>query len=218
MKSRYYAMGIVAALVMIGAAYAPAALGHANLWSQQNDREDKVADAPDDQDNETAEHQSEAAPVIAGGGWFDVKVGNMTFKDTFGLFISGNASFMNASSFVLQGRDLSTRIQSVNFTEVTFSNDNKTVDAVGWCTANGSTGYWFRITATDMGNRSADVLHLWVYKDSNKNWMMDEATPTWHWLVNGLGGGQISAGGFEEPSDDMDDDHDSDTDEEPDDD
>jgi hypothetical protein len=85
---------------------------------------------------------------------------------------------------------------------------------MGWCTVNGNTGFWFNLTVSDNGDRSADVLQLSVYEDENGTGDMDETTPTWQWTANGLGGGQIgNAAGDEEP-DDADNDSDNDDEEE----
>ena len=203
MNGKYYAICLAAVLVMLGAAMVPAGL-NANLQGTANGHENNSTHAPDD-NNETENETAEAAPALGGGGWFMVTVGNVIFKDTFGMSISMNAS---SSEFVFQGRDASVRVHSLNFTKVSFSNNNTTVSALGWCTVNGSKGFWFNLTAMDLGNRSSDMLQLRVYKDVNKTGVMDETTPTWQWTANGLGGGQIGNSSGNESNEAADNDHD----------
>jgi hypothetical protein len=214
MSGKFYAISLLAVLAMLGAALAPAAL-HANVWNangkQKNLANDSQDDNDHDNDNETHENETRVIPSIGGGGWFAVTVGSTTYKDTFGMFISGDSSV--PSEFVLQGRDASVRVHSWNFTKISFANNNTTVNAMGWCTVNGAGGYWFNLTAMDLGDRHSDKLQLTVYKDSNNNSQMDETTPAYQWTVNGLGGGQIASASMEEfrdDSEDQDDDHEDD--------
>ncbi len=185
MRGNYYAISLVLALVMLGAAIVPSTMSVNMLGTQQSPDDDN------DQDQNETENETAEAPVIAGGGWFIVKAGNFSFKDTFGMTISGNKSA--GSAFVLQGRDASVRVHSLNFTMISFSANNTTVNAKGWCTVNGMKGFWFNLTAKDNGSRSHDMLSLAVFKDVNVTGVMDEKNATYMWIANGLGGGQISS-------------------------
>ncbi len=189
MRGTYYALSLAAVLVMLGAAVVPASM-NINLLGGAHAHD---PDANDGDHNETDENETAEAvgPVIAGGGWFMVTVGNVSYKDTFGMAIYENTSI--PSSFVLQGRDMSVRVHSLNFTRIAFYGNNTTANAQGWCTVNGAKGYWFNLTAMDMGKRSSDMLMLSVYKANETGAVNLSAPPTYNWLANGLGGGQISS-------------------------
>jgi hypothetical protein len=94
MNGKYYALCLAAALVMLGAAIVPSTssvipLGQANGHEKNN--------APDDH-NETGGNETNAVPVMGGGGWFIEVASNVSYKDTFGMSISANESAH--SSFV----------------------------------------------------------------------------------------------------------------------
>lgn len=202
MKGKYYAICLAAAFVMLGAAIVPSTSSVIPL-GQANGHGEFSNDAWEDH-NETGDNETEAAHVIGGGGWFMVVVDNVSYKDTFGMSITENDSAN--SSFVFQGRDASIRVHSLNFTGIDFSDNNTTASARGWCTVNGNTGFWFSLKISDNGTRSDDVFQLSVYKDKNRTGDMDEDTPTWQWIANGLGGGQIGSSAEDDEADDSDDD------------
>ncbi len=201
MNGKCYMICLAAALAMLGAAIVPAGMNATPLGvAYSHDVSSNDSDHNETSDNDTGEA---SGPAIGGGGWFMVTVGNVSYKDTFGMGISGNTSV--GSAFVLQGRDQSVRVHSLNFTQITFSSNNTTVNAKGWCTVNGAAGYWFNLTAMDGGNRSSDMLALAVYKDVNHTGDMNETTPTYQWVAMGLGGGHISISPGNEDHEDADD-------------
>jgi|GEM_PF-1691293 len=159
---------------------------------EENDYHDHDTDTNETNDNETNETEPVNVTAAAGGGWFMGTNGTKAFKITFGMFVVANVSLANYSHFVLQGRNVSERIQSMNFTKILVGNE--TLEAWGWCRANGMPGYWFHLNVTDGGSRSNDTFSLEVYKDTNGNWNMDETTPMWVWMTHGLAGGNITVG------------------------
>jgi hypothetical protein len=128
-----------------------------------------------------------------GGGWAAVNMSGTIYKDTFGVFL-GLKDNLTIGGFVFQARDQGAVIHSVNLTNAKcFSSaaNSSTFDVRGWATYNKAEGFWFRLVLMDLGKGSLGILDLTLYKDLNKNWMMDEQIPLLHWIFNGLGGGNI---------------------------
>ncbi len=87
---------------------------------------------------------------------------------------------------------------ATNFTKVEV--DNKSIENVtvvsawGWAIYNKSTGFWFNLVLVDGGPAMKDMLKLFIYKDTDHNWTMDETSPLVMWVFEDLGGGNIWAG------------------------
>jgi len=183
---KHLAIGMVAAIGVLVAFLMPSSL--AVPMGEAVGSADATEETEDD---DTAES---SPPVVVGGGWYKAVVGDEVCKNTFGLLISGDKNYTDLSALVFHGRDADVKIISIEFTQISFFNEDSSVEAFGWCTANGETGYWFHVVAEDLGRRTLDTLGLFVYADANADGMMDEDTPAWSWETSGLGGGQIASG------------------------
>lgn len=168
----------------------------------------QVKDHGSDHDNEIMENEKDTDDIeeigangtllAGGGGWNSVKMSGSIFKDTFGVFIDGDSGNWSYSSLVFQARDQDSTLHALNFTNVVFDNTsvaNMTyVHAWGWASFDDTQGFWFHLVLMDNGSRSNDLFDLALYKDTNKNWIMDETAPLLHWVFNGLEGGNIWIG------------------------
>jgi hypothetical protein len=148
-----------------------------------------------DHDNET-EDMDNVTAIAGGGGWQMVNMSDVLYKDTFGCFI-GEQNNMSVGGFVFQARDQGVTIHATNFTHVDVDNtsvENATiVTAKGWALYDKSAGFWFTLILVDNGT-TGDMLKLFIYKDLDKNWTMDESSPLLQWVFESLGGGNIWAG------------------------
>jgi len=160
-------------------------------------------------DNDTDENEMNEnwTLVAGGGGWHGQNMSATIYKDTFGVFIVGDSGNWSNSSFVFQARDQGATLHALNFTNIVFDNttvENMTfVHAWGWASYDKVKGFWFHLVLMDNGTRSNDLLDLTLYKDSDKNWTMDETTPLLHWIFDGLDGGNIWVGADVEEEVDM---------------
>ncbi len=153
-----------------------------------------------DDDNETGEmedHEANATAIAGGGGWQIVNMSGVLFKDTFGVFI-GEIDNVTVGEFVFQARDQGVTIHSSNFTKVEVDNTSMVnvtiVSAWGWAIYDKSVGFWFNLMLFDGGHGSKDMLKLFIYKDADHNWTMDETSPLVMWTFESLGGGNIWTG------------------------
>jgi hypothetical protein len=145
--------------------------------------------------NETGE-MNNTTPIAGGGGWQMVNMSDVLYKDTFGCFI-GERDNMSVGGFVFQARDQGVTIHATNITHVDVDNtsiENATiVTATGWALYDKTAGFWFTLVLVDNGTHG-DMLKLFIYKDLEKNWTMDESSPLLQWVFESLGGGNIWAG------------------------
>lgn len=157
-----------------------------------NPSEGKSKGHTGDADEEDDENETSLA---GGGGWYSVNMSGSIYKDTFGVHIGGNLSNCSDNSFVLQAREQDATIHSRNFTDIQLDNtsvENVTlVHAWGWAIYDKSEGFWFHLILMDNGSRANDSFELELYKDTGKDWTMDEASPLLHWVFAGLQGGNI---------------------------
>jgi len=163
------------------------------LGSDFNETKDNSLDSDDKAtDDETDLNETMSA---GGGGWYRVNMSGTLYKDTFAVCIDGNPGNWSKSSLVLQARDQNATIHAVNFTNIVFDNttvENMTyVHAWGWAKCDKAEGFWFHLVIMDNGTRSSDLFDLTLYNDSDGNWTMDETAPLFHWVFDGLGGGNI---------------------------
>lgn len=179
-------------------------LNHSSQVAPTSGSEDSENETGD-HDNETIENDIEMEDFEAndvngtllagGGGWFEVNMSGTIHKDTFGVFIDGDSGNWSYSGLVLQARDQQATIHGLNFTKVVFDNTtvaNMTyVHAWGWASFDKVEGFWFHLILMDNGSRSNDLFDFALYKDTDKNWTMDETSPLLHWVANGLDGGNI---------------------------
>jgi len=150
-----------------------------------------------DDKNVTDETQGNMTPIAGGGGWQLVNMSGVLYKNTFGCIV-GMKDNETVGEFAFQARDQGVTIHGCNVTSVQVDNtsvENVTiVDVHGWAVYNKSAGFWFNLVLVDGGNASSDMLKLFIYKDLDGNWTMDEGTPMVQWVFEGLGGGNIWAG------------------------
>jgi hypothetical protein len=193
---KYLVVGLIAILiagVFVFSAVPVSSLDKALGLSSNPDRNKNEVKDNDDLDDEDDDENETG--LAGGGGWCDVNMSGSMLKDTFGVYISGNLSNTSSNSFVFQARDQDATIHSRNFTDLQVDNtteENVTyVHAWGWATYDKYEGFWFHLVLKDNGTRANDLFELWLYKDGQKDWTMDEADPILHWVFDGLDGGNI---------------------------
>jgi len=194
---KYALIGLIAVLIagvfVFGAVPMSSFDKAVGLNSSPDNGKNGVKDADHDDDDE--DEDDNETGLAGGGGWCDVNMSGSIFKDTFGVYISGNLSNTSSNHFVFQARDQNAMIHSGNFTDIQVDNtteENVTyVHAWGWATYDKCEGFWFHLILKDNGTRANDLFELQLYKDSEKDWTMDEADPILHWVFEGLDGGNI---------------------------
>ncbi len=198
---KYSTIGLLAVLiagVFVLAAVPMGSLGKvigvSNDEAPGHGHEGKGNQTGDNDDNETA---SNATAIAGGGGWQVVNLSGVLYKNTFGCFI-GEQDNKTVGNFVFQARDQDVTIHATNITKVNVDNtsvENVTiVSAWGWALYDKMAGFWFNLILVDGGHGANDTLKLFIYKDLDKNWTMDESTPLVQWVFEGLGGGNIWTG------------------------
>lgn len=204
-----FALVIAAVMVSTGAAWTVMGAGTSRAWDRDqnanhdqndthghNETDNDQGESHDNEtnDNETHENETFVLDIAGGGGWFTAKsVRNVSFKDTFGMFLDGMPGHFNNSSLVFHAREIDVTVHAMVFNTVTFDNStvpgHHTAHATG--TAVGGGLVWtFRLQVTDMGKGMSDLFFLSV----------TNGTSTVTWQTTGLGGGNI----WVEPLVDMD--------------
>lgn len=197
---KYAFVGLLAVLiagVFVLAAVPMGSLGKVvGVGSDQHTGPKHVGNGNHTGDNNETGEMNDTTPIAGGGGWQIVNMSNVLYKDTFGCFI-GEKENMSVGGFVFQARDQGVTIHATNFTHVDVDNtsvENATiVTATGWALYDKSPGFWFTLVLVDNGT-AGDMLKLFIYKDLEKNWTMDETSPLLQWVFESLGGGNIWAG------------------------
>ena len=193
---KYAIVGLIAILlagVFVFAAVPVSSFDKALGLNSSPDKKDHATDSDDDDDVDDDDENETG--LAGGGGWCDVNMSGSMFKNTFGVYISGNLSDNSSNAFVFQARDQGATIHSKNFTDIQVDNTSDenitSVHAWGWATYEKDDGFWFHLVLMDNGTRANDLFDLELYKDTGKDWTMDEADPILHWAFAGLDGGNI---------------------------